>query len=426
VNQLKRYGYHVEHRILCAADYGAPTIRKRLFLVARRDGKPIRWPKQTHARRDKAEALGLLPWRTAAECIEWNRPCPSIFERIRPLAEATQRRIANGIRRFVIDAAEPFIVTCNHGGWDAGRVRSPEEPMPTLTASRDAHGVVAPHLVSVQNASSRGIHDADAPMPTITAYPKGGGHALVSPTLIQTGYGERDGQAPRAPGLDKPLGTIVATGKHALIAANLCGVGGRAGQSPPRSMDQPVQTITAKADGAICAAWLAKHYGGVTGHQPDQPIGTITQVDHHSIAAAHLSILRGTCRDGKQVVEPMPTLTAGGNHIAEVRAFLVSYYGNSRHGSSMNDPSPTIPTKHRLGLVTVDGLDYQIVDIGLRMLQPRELLRAQFGRFATHYILIGTQAQQVAGIGNSVCPELAEQIVKANVRLQRVESEAAA
>ena len=341
---LEQLGYVVDHRVLDASLYGAPTRRRRLFLVARCDGRPIVWPEPTHG-------PGRLPLHTAAECIDWSLPCPSIFERKRPLAEKTLWRIAQGIWRFVLGNASPFIVQVNHGRWEP-RVEPVSEPLSTVTAARR-------------------------------------GHAVVAPTLVQTGYGERPGQTPRAPGLDKPLGTCVAGGqKHALVAA-----------------------------------FIARHFGGprpVIGSECGSPLPTVTATDHHSLAAVALAKFRGTdpSRPGSgSVEEPLPTISAGGIHVAEVRAFLTAYYGNGGPGQALNEPARTITTKHRLGLVTVSGIDYQIVDIGMRMLEPHELLRAQFGRFAAGYDLSAakTKAAKVRLIGNSVPPEPAVALIAANL-----------
>lgn len=258
VGQLKRYGYRVEWRELSAADYGAPTTRKRLFLVARCDGRPIVWPEPTHG-------PGRLPYRTAAECIDWSLPCPSIFERERPLAENTMKRIAKGLQRYVLECPEPFI--------------------------------------------------------------------------------------------------------------------------------------------------LAKHYGGVVGQDLGKPIGTVTGVDHHSLCTAFLSKFYGT-NVGSHPEAPMPTVTGGGNHVAEVRVFLIKYYSQGSVCQSCAEPMHTLTGKARMGLVVIEGQEYQIADIGLRMLQPRELARAQ--GFPDEYELTGTKAQQVQHIGNSVCPVMAEVLVKAN------------
>ncbi len=318
LNQLRRFGYQVEYRQLRACDYGAPTTRRRLFVIARRDGLPIVWPEPTHG-------PGRLPYRTAAECIDWSLPTPSIFERARPLADATLRRIAHGVMRYVVETAEPFIVP--------------------LRGTSSAH---------------TSTHATTAPLSTISA--GGNHHALVAPTLVQTGYGERPGQAPRVPGLDKPLGTIVAGGqKHALVAA-----------------------------------FLAKHYTGVVGQDLRRPIGTVTTVDHHSL----------------------------------VRAFLVAYYGFEKDGARLSDPMRTVPTRDRFGLVTVHGQQYRIADIGMRMLQPRELYRAQ--GFPEDYVIEFehrgrplSKAAQVRMCGNSVCPPIATALVRANFKHEAAFMEAA-
>lgn len=372
VNALRRHGYAVEWRELRACDYGAPTIRKRLFLVARCDGLPIAWPTPTHGDPKSAavKSKKLKPWRTAAECIDWTIPCPSIFERAKPLADATCRRIAKGIMRYVVEAAQPFIAPLTHHGAD--RCYGMEKPLPTVTA---AHR---------------------------------GEMALVTPTLIQTGYGEREGQSPRAPGLDKPLGTVVAGGqKHALVAA-----------------------------------FMAKHYSGVVGHSlHNEPLHTVTSSDHNSLVTANLVHmghgeqsangagvvssnlvkLRGTSQDGQATDDPLHTISAQGLHFAEVRAFLVKYYGNEQDGIPLDEPIHTVTARDRFGLVTVAGEEYAIADIGLRMLAPRELFRAQ--GFPGNYIIGDDSAQgltltktaQVRMCGNSVCPPIAAALVRANL-----------
>lgn len=440
---LRSLGYWVEWRELRACDYGAPTIRKRLFLIARCDGNPIVWPEPTHG-------PGRIPYRTAAEIIDWSIPCPSIFERKRPLAENTLRRIAEGIRRYVIEAAEPFIVT-NTTGHSPGSIH---EPLATQTTGNH-HYLITPYIQTYygpkRDGDFRGLHINDCLRTQSTE----NRFALVAPTLIQTGYGERPGQAPRVPGLDKPLGTVVGGGgKHALVAA-LVGVGGRAGQSRPRGIDEPVATITAKGDTALVSAFLAKHYGGVVGQDSRAPTGTVTSVDHHSLVSAnlirhfghsvgqeanapaptttaggsgktglvtsHLVKLRGTCKHGQAVSEPMATITSGGLHIGEVRAFLLKYYGTDQD-PQLREPLHTLTTKHRFGLVTVNiqGEPYVITDIGMRMLSPRELFRAQ--GFPDSYkidIEINgkriTKTDQVRMVGNSVCPPIAAELVKANM-----------
>ncbi|AHB06376.1 type II restriction endonuclease subunit M [Pandoraea pnomenusa 3kgm] len=388
VRQLEALGYVVEYRELRACDYGAPTIRRRLFLVARCDGKPIIWPEPTHGAPDSAAVLSGLrkPWRTAAECIDWSIPCPSIFERAKPLAEATQRRIARGIRRYVIDAADPFIVKVNHG-YDYFRGQPLGEPLQTITA-KHGYGIVAPVLTECANASTQRSWPADEPLRTQCAEVKGGHFALASATLVQTGYGERPGQAPRAPGLDKPLGTVVAGGaKHALVSA-----------------------------------FLAKHYGGNydgPGVSLDQPTSTVTTTDHHALVSSHLVKLRNN-QFGQDTREPMPTLTAGGGHVGAVRTFLVKYYSEGGQDQDCRAPMHTIPTKDRLGLVTVAGEQYQIADIGMRMLEPHELYAAQ--GFPDTYVIAPVlngkrlaKHAQVRMCGNSVSPPMAAALVRANV-----------
>lgn len=280
LDQLRQLGYEVEYRTLNAADYGAPTHRKRLFLVARRDGLPIVWPEPTHG------PGRANPYRTAAECIDWSLPVTSIFERRRPLAEATCRRIATGIVRYVLEDPQPFIIAIDHKS------------------------------------------------------------------------------------------TIATENRHALVMS-----------------------------------FLAKHYGGVIGHKLDRPIGTVTARDHHSIVVAHLTKFYGT-NVGASPCEPLPTVTAGGKHLAEVRAFLIKYYGTAV-GQDVSKPLGTVTSKHKFGLVTIRGEPWKIVDIGLRMLEPRELARAQ--GFHDDYLLIGSKANQIAMIGNSVSPPNAAAVVRVNM-----------
>lgn len=277
VAQLRNIGYAVEWRELRACDYGAPTIRKRLFVIARCDGQPIIWPRPTHGKPCELPFGGVKPWRSAAECIDWSIPVPSIFDRAKPLAAATLERIAAGVKRYVIEAEQPYFVTYAQQG---GGNRSAELPLHTVTAST-------------------------------------------------------------------------------------------------------------KDQNCLVAAFLAKHYTGVIGSDLREPIGTITSIDHHSL----------------------------------VSAFLAVYYGSERDGQSLADPMRTIPTRDRFGLVTLRGELHRIADIGMRMLQPRELYRAQ--GFPDSYIIDRgsdgrqlSKASQVRMCGNSVCPPIAAAIVRANVRQQ--------
>ncbi len=401
VAQLRGLGYAVEWRELRACDYGAPTIRKRLFLVARRDGQPITWPTPTHAQPDAKGKVpaGMQPWRTAADCIDWSIPAPSIFERTRPLAEATCRRIAKGIVRYVYEAAQPFVVSLTHQGGD--RVESLAEPFRTITGANR------------------------------------GEKALAVPTLIQTGYGERRGQAPRVPGLHKPLGTVVAGQKHALVSAFLAkhytGVVGS-------DMAAPMGTVTTVDHHSLVTANMIKLRGDNVGSAASEPLHTISaQGTHHALATANLVHMgHGEGKDGtkrfshgvRDVAQPLNTITASGATAGLVQAFLVKYYGTDQD-PAMREPLHTVTTKDRFGLVTVRGQAYQIADIGLRMLTPRELYRAQ-GFPESYRIDTGaagepiTKTAQVRMCGNSVCPPLARAIVAANYAEQQAHQRRAA
>lgn len=465
VRQLQGLGYAVDWKEMRACDYGAPTIRKRFFMVARRDGLPISRPKVTHGAPTSKEVRAgkLLPWRTAAECIDWSIPCLSIFERKKPLADATNRRIAKGIMRDVIDAKEPFILPTRHNASTGDlNVRNHQHDQSQATGQSRPQGRRAPPNRGVGGVIARSgkadectdaIHGKCSQEPAAirsglpnlgrageiaTPPPKGsdstiegdasfstgraGTHEGVATaaahTLVTTGYGERPGQSPRVPGLHKPLGTVVAGQKHALVSV-----------------------------------FLAKHYTGVVGSDLQEPMGTVTSADHHSLVTAHIqrdmgkSIghaagaplatitaggggkaalvtsnrikLRGTSSTAA-TDEPLHTISAGGQHHAEVRAFLLSYYGSETDADSLGKPARTVTSRDRLGLVTIKGQDYQIVDIGLRMLSPRELFTAQ--GFPAGYIIGDdasqglhlTKTAQVRMCGNSVCPPLSEALVRAN------------
>jgi DNA (cytosine-5)-methyltransferase 1 len=366
VKSLRRLGYRVDWRELRACDYGAPTIRKRLFVIARRDGHPIVWPDPTHGAPNSAAVLAghRQPWQTAADIIDWSIPCPSIFSRSKPLAEATLRRIAKGIMRHVVQAQEPFIV--------------------------------ADHAHS----------------------------------LVQVGYGERPGQAPRALDIGKPLGTLVATGKHALVSAH---VSRQFGRSFGASIAAPLGTVTAGGGkAALVSAFLAKHYTGVIGQDLGTPLGTVTTVDHHSVVAAHLSHFSGRGSGEGDPRKPIKTATAGGNHAGLVAALLTKYYSTGGQDQVISDPLHTVTTTDRYGLVTVHlcGEPYVITDIGLRMLQPRELFRAQgfpddYQIDLTHNGRALSKSDQVRMCGNSVCPPIAAALVAANVPELATKQEAA-
>lgn len=315
--QLENLGYELDARELVACDYGAPTSRKRLFIIARCDGQPIRWPDPSHG-------PGLQPYRAAAECIDFELPCPSIFCRKKPLAEATLRRIARGVMRYVVNARQPFLVVTLRGteASHIGSSASPiTDPLRTISAGGTHHALVAPVVAPLTHQGERRVHPAREPLPTITGANRGE-LALIAPTLINTRNGERHGrhgeQAPRVYDIQKPYATVTAQGSQ----------------------------------GALVAAFLLKYYGAGQGQRIDEPIHTITAKDH-------------------------------------------------------------------FGLVTVRGEPYRIADIGMRMLQPPELYRAQ--GFPADVKLIGSKTSQVELCGNSVSPPVAAAIVRANMLEQAQE-----
>ncbi|RGP57044.1 DNA cytosine methyltransferase [Pseudomonas abyssi] len=407
LKHLRGLGYQVEHQLLRACDYGAATTRERLFLVARRDGLPICWPEPTHFEKPKR---GQKRWPAAADHIDFSLPCPSIFDRPRPLADATMRRIAKGIRRFVLDSAQPFIVPI--ANWSSDRIHPVDEPLRTITGQPKG-GAFALTSAVIAPATHQGadrVQDARQPLPTITCANRGE-LMIASPTLVQTGYGEREGQQPRALDIGKPLGTVVAgAAKHALACAFMAQMNGGYNTTPGHPLTQPASTIVGKAS-------------------------------QQQLVTANLVTLRQNC-DSQAVDKPLPAVTAAGQHHAlvectlspevieekalRVAAFLMSYYGTDNL-SAPDSPLPTITTKDRLALVTVvyQGTPYVIIDIGLRMLQPRELYGCQ-GMPSNYIIDRGhdgrtfSKSDQVKMVGNSVSPYPMAALVKANEHDQQL------
>jgi DNA (cytosine-5)-methyltransferase 1 len=432
--QLERLGYQVEWRERRAYGSGAGTIRKRLYLIARRDGLPIVWAEPTHG--DPKNAPHLKPWKTAADSIDWSLPCPSIFDTaeeikrrhgiraVRPLKPKTMARIAKGMWRYVINCDSPFIVPITHGGGEGrayaasnplntltgakrgelalvqpfiagvgGRMgqtepRSVADPVQTLTAKPDAV-VIAPFVTKFRNGATG--QPMDEPLATITAHqssvhPAGAAPLGVVAPLLVPRYGERDGQEPRARSVERPMPVIVPDGNGAsLVAAHMMTM--RNAEKPHEAADRPAHTITGGgARPALVSAFLAKHFGDAgqrPGSEAVEPVGTITSQDHNAVVQAELQAsagilnLKGSDRRQSPVEEPAPTMTAQGRHVAEVRAFLMKYHSSGGQHADARAPMPTIDCNDRIGIVTVAGIDYQIVDIGMRMLTPRERFRAQ-------------------------------------------------
>nr|WP_241867171.1 DNA cytosine methyltransferase [Klebsiella pneumoniae] len=457
-------GYVVDFRELRACDYGAPTIRKRFFMVMRRDGQPIVWPQITHGDPKSPAVLAgkLAPWRTAAECIDWSIPAPSIFGRKKSLAENTLRRIARGIQRFVIGSASPFIVKCNHtttrGKYDCFRGQSLADPLQTITKTH-GYAIAVPHLTKFRTgATGQPVTD---PVPTVTAgtstRPGGNGHALgiVEAGLVPflAGNGGSEYQAKPRP-LDKPAHTILKESRACVVAPVIAR---QFGASVGHRADEPSATITAGGGGKsqLVSAFLAKHYGGNytgPGVGLDEPAHSVTTVDHHAVVAAHLMVnntghpggsmespahtvttgnhhafvashlvkLRGTSRDGQTTDEPMPTITAGGQHVGEVKTTLAVEDYDEERAQQVLAFLQEFCGEECTGLVEIAGVTYRIVDIGMRMLQPHELYRAQ--GFPEWYIIDQdyrgvkyAKDKQVGRCGNAVPPPFAEALVRANL-----------
>jgi DNA (cytosine-5)-methyltransferase 1 len=469
---LEAMGYVVEWKVIKACDFGAPTSRERLFMIARCDGQPINWPEPTHA---KHPVKGQKKWRTAAECIDWTIPSKSIFDRPKPLAPATLRRIAKGMKKFVIDAADPFIVPI--ANWSGESVQSAHDPLRTVTSwpRGGSFAMASPIIAPATHQGSDRINDPHAPLPTVTCANRGE-LTLISPMLVGAGGPEYSGKPATA---DQPAGTLMTQNHRAIAAAHLVKF---RFSDEGKALDEPLPTITSGGNyqrpaGAahamgISTVFMAQMNGGFNTTDAKSiadPMTTVTNTgSQQQLVTANLVHLRGNCdaRDtadplhtisaggthhglvtafmerqfgasvGQAVDEPAPTITAGGggkSSLVEfqlspevqagalrVAAFLISYYG-TENMSAADAPAPTITTKDRLGLVTVTikGTPYVIVDICLRMLQPAELYKAQ--GFPADYIISHgadgkpfTKTQQVHMCGNSVSPPPMAALARAN------------
>lgn len=411
-------GYEVQYRTLKSCDYGAPTTRTRFYMIARCDGRPIVWPEPTHAPKDSDDVKQgrKLPFHTAAECIDWSIPAQSIFERKKPLAENTLRRIARGIQKFVIDNAEPFIVTVNHSG-EGFRGQTTDEPLGTITA-KNGYGVVMPTIMC-NNTNNVGA-SVETPLPTVTT---GNRNYLVAPSIVPIGYGERKGQAPRVNTVDEPLGTIVSSGKHYLVAPTLIQYHSETAKEEVRGqkLTEPLMTQDTSNRYALSVAHIMKNYGGGyngAGSAANAPLDTVTAKDHNSLITVHIMTMRNNM-DGQPIDEPLTTISCSGAHHAEVQAFLVKYFSNGT-AKSVDEPLDTVTTKDRFALVTIHGEKYIITDIKMRMLQPRELFNAQ--GFPPDYIIDHdadghpyVKSKQVARCGNAVTPPVPAALVRANL-----------
>nr|DAR58239.1 MAG TPA: DNA cytosine methyltransferase [Caudoviricetes sp.] len=457
IDQLTELGYTVEYRELIAADYGAPTSRKRFYMIARCDGKPIVWPKPTHS---KTGADGLPRWRSAAEIIDWSLPCLSIFDTkeeikeryglkaVRPLAKNTMRRIIRGVDKFTIRSGKPFIVQQKF----QNAAQNIEKPLTTVTAV-GAHELCKPLLapVTVTNTSNSVGGTVGAPVHTVTT---AGNQMLVTPSLVsigQTGGGDRirdlrepvpttvskqeaclvspsliqyhteQTESVRASGLGTPIHTVDASNRYGLTCANLVEyyTGGR-----PLDVREPMHTVTSHDREAVVAAHIAKYYGGVVGEKVGEPLPTVTAIDHNAVCAAHVVKFKGD-EVGTQPTEPLPTQTSSGvfavcrTHLAKIRSGDdLGHWPLIR--DLLNEFCGYTLAEDEVLLLEISGALYYIADIGLRMLSPRELYNAM--GFPQDYIIdrdyLGNEykkSAQVARCGNAVCPPVASALVRANL-----------
>ena len=431
VQQLNDLGYTVEFKELIAADYGAPTMRKRFFMIARCDGKPIVWPEPTHGPADsEAVKVGLLkPYVGAYTQIDFSRPCPSIFDTseeikekygiraVRPLAQKTMDRIARGFIKFVLNNPEPFIIQCNHGG--ERRPNDIREPMPTITG-KHGYGIVEPYMVQIGQTGFTKDRSKDVREPLTTIVSKNE-HCLIEPTLAPY-MGKNTTNHPGGNCKD-PIHTITTGNQQCLISPTLIQYHSETSKDGVRgqAIKDPIMTVDSSNRYGLVASFLHKYYDGGykgAGETVENPLPTVTAWDHNSVVTANLIQMNNHC-DGKDIRQPLPTITAGDGHFGEVRAFLIKYYGQGT-GQDIEQPLDTVTARDRFGLVTIEGVDYQIVDIGLRMLEPRELYGCQ--GFPEDYIIdhdytgkTYPRSEQVRRCGNAVCPPIPAALVRANL-----------
>ena len=431
VQQLNDLGYTVEFKELIAADYGAPTMRKRFFLIARCDGKPIVWPEPTHAPADsEAVKAGLVkPYVGAYTQLDFSLPCPSIFDTseeikekygiraVRPLAQNTMDRIARGFIKFVLNNPKPFIIQCNHGG--ERRPNDIREPMPTITG-KHGYGIVEPYMVQIGQTGFTKDRSKDVREPLTTIVSKNE-HCLIEPMLAPY-MGTNTTNHPGGNCRD-PIHTITTGNQQCLISPTLIQYHSETAKDEVRGqlIEEPIMTVDSSNRYGLVTSFLHKYYDGGykgAGESMEKPLPTVTAWDHNSVVTANLIQMNNHC-DGRDMRDPIPTITAGDGHFGEVRAFLVKYYGQGT-GQDLKEPLDTIPTHDRFGLVTIKGVDYQIVDIGLRMLEPRELYGCQ--GFPDDYIIdhdytgkTYPRSEQVRRCGNAVCPPIPAALVRANL-----------
>ena len=437
-------GYNVEFKVLRACDYGAPTIRKRFYLIARNDGNPIVFPKATHGK-----GKGLKPYRTAAECIDWSIPCPSIFERKKPLVKNTLRRIARGLDKFVIKNPKPYILEMNFDN----PLQDIDKPMSTQT-SANHHYLITPNLVECSHKNGPGIHGLDSPLntqtgkacfavgtpyltkfqqhslgqdakkPLDTVMPGATRFGAIMPSIVQYHSEQSKGEV-RGQNIKEPLMTVDGSPRYAMngfyISKYFSGEGAKASGA-----SDPVPTVTAKDHNSLVAANIVHYYGGADhASKTDAPIPTVTTLPRHYLCASNLCVLRKNM-DGKSLDEPMPTLTTSAGHFAEIKTYLlpIDTKQDLMHWNEvrqlLNEYADYSIKDNEILIIEIAGTPYFIGDIGMRMLKAEELKLAQ--GFPVDYIIdieshIGkkySEAKQIARLGNAVCPPVATALIRAN------------
>lgn len=487
VGMIRALGYRVEWRVLNCADYGAPTTRKRLFLICRRNNRKITWPEPTHVPPAQVDSRSLFaetrkPWRTAREIIDWTRESRDIFDRKKPLSPNTLRRISAGMRKFngiqidlekcVREGLRPYIVVLR----GTGTVASVDDPLQTVTASGTHYGLVQPFLLP--HRAKDGVHAIDDPLRTVTVTSSdfaivepfilgqqsgaearsvndpvptvatAGAISLTMPMLVQTDQtgsngicvrpvdqpvftavtsgnlgvaepflttvGGATGQGRNPHGVDEPLGAVLTNDRRAVAEPFLVpNFGEREGQQPrTHGVDAPVPAVTGHGAGALVEPFVVPQFGTADPRSIERPLGTVTTTSRGvGLAEPFLTVTNhgeGLERRVRSVDQPMATVTRSmGDGVAQ--PCLVEYYGNGQ-AQSIDEPVPTVVTKDRFGLALPEwikegDLVYRL-EIRFRMLQPRELARAQ--GFPDEYQFTGNREAVVKQIGNAVPPPMAQ------------------
>ena len=414
---VRGLGYKAEWKVLKACDYGAPTIRKRFYMVARRDGLPIVWPEPTHGKGE-----GLKPYRTAAECIDWSIPCPSIFDRKKELAVNTQRRIARGLDKFVIKNPQPFLMQICQTGGGSSRVSGTEEPLKTI-CTKNEHCFVAPKVQPyiMSNNTNNTQHSTKEPLPTVTT---GNRNFICSPSLIQY-HSEQSDKEVRGQKVNEPIMTVDGSPRYGI---NACYISKyfSGEQQKGADVNAPVPSVTAIDHNAVVAANIVHYYGGANhASKADSPLPTITVEPRHYLTESHLCVLRNNM-DCKSMNKPLPTITAHAGHMAQIVTYIQKLDSTQdlknweKVRKLLNTYAGYNIAADEILIIEINGVQHFIADIGMRMLKAKELKLAQ--GFPEDYIIdiephIGkkySEAKQIARLGNAVCPPVATALIRAN------------